>query len=153
MIARLALIASLIAPLVAAPAFAQTARGSLEVQRSLSVAAVHVRSARPDTLSASLSVVSDASRPDAPSVVMVRGDPGRVYRIRVPETLISDQGVSIVEDVQIWSANTGDVSTVRVSHMDADGRDLLRITGRLRQQGPASDGAVLTALPMTIDYE
>ena len=50
-------------------------------------------------------------------------------------------------------ANTGDVSTARVSHMDADGRDLLRITGRLRQQGPASDSAILTALPLTIDYE
>lgn len=148
-----ALFLALALGLVTTPALAQTARGSLEVQRSLSVAAVHVISARPDELSASLSVVSDTGRSDAPSVVMVRGDPGRVYRIRVPDTLVSDQGVSIVEDLQIWSANTGDVSTARVSHMDLDGRDLLRITGRLRQEGSGRNGAIITALPLTIDYE
>lgn len=148
-----ACILTLVAGLATTPALAQTARGSLEVQRSLSVAAVHVISARPNDLSASLSVVSDAGGSEAPSVVLVRGDPGRVYRIRVPDTLVSDQGVSIVEELQIWSVNAGDISTARVSHMDADGRDLLRITGRLRQDGSDQAGGVITSLPLTIDYE
>jgi len=138
--------------LTATPAVGQTARGSLEVQRSLSVAAVHVIPARPNALSASLSVLSDPGRSGAPSVVMVRGDPGRVYRIRVPDTLVSDQGVAVVEALHIWSANTGDVSTARVSHMDLDGRDLLRITGRLRQEGSGRKGGIM-ALPLTINYE
>lgn len=150
---RRVLVLALVLGLTAMPSLAQTARSSLEIQRSLSVAAVHVISARPDQLSASLSVVSDTSGSDAPSVVMVRGDPGRVYRIRVPDTLVSDQGVSILEDLQIWSANAGDVSVSRVSHMDLDGRDLLRITGRVRQGGSTQKGGIITSLPLTIDYE
>lgn len=133
------------------PASAQTAESSLTVQRSLSVATVRpIRITSPGQ-AASLSL-SAIVNPDAPAEVQVTGDPGRVYRIRVPTTLVAQDGDVIVENLKIWSRNTGDVSQTRVAYMDLEGRDLLRITGRLRVEG----GEVVLdsiSLPLSIDYE
>lgn len=145
------LILSLAAALAgAAPAFTQTADSSLTVQRSLSVATVRATQVASPGQGATLSLRALVD-PDAPAEVQVTGDPGRVYRIRIPTSLMAADGQTIIDDLKIWSANSGDVSTTRVAHMDLQGRDLLRITGRLR----LADGAILDAvsLPLSIDYE
>lgn len=147
----LALAVSALAAGAAAAQSSQTADSTLTVQRSLSVVAVRSIQITSPGRAANLSLSAFAD-PDAPAEIRVTGDPGRVYRIRVPGALISSDGAAIVEDLKIWSLNAGDVSTTRVSHMDMEGRDLLRITGRLRLEGkdPTLESA---PLPLSIDYE
>ncbi len=143
----------LAAPILAlsVPALAQEpARATISIERSLSIVSVRPIQLSPEQRVATLSLSADI-QPNAPAVIRVTGDPGRVYRIRVPRTLTSNEGVALVEDLQIWSENTGDVSVTRTSHMDLDGRDMLRVSGRLR---PANGGSeTVAALPLSIDYE
>jgi hypothetical protein len=135
----------------ALPALAQEpARASLSVERSLSIASVRPIQLSPDDPVATLSMRADI-RPDAPAVIRIAGDPGRLYRIRVPRTLASSEGVILVEDLQIWSENTGDISKSRTSRMDFEGRDLLHVSGRLRP--PTGAGEPIAALPLSIDYD
>lgn len=125
-----------------------TARAALTVQRSLSVVAVRPIQMSPERRDATLSLSADV-QPDAAAVIRVSGDPGRVYRIRMPQALTARDGAALVEDLRIWSDNAGDVSESRASRMDDQGRDLLRISGQVRSL--RSDG--LASLPLSIDYE
>lgn len=146
-----ALIFAMLLLALAVPAVAQEpARATISIERSLSIVSVRPIQLSPEQRVATLSLSADI-QPNAPAVIRVTGDPGRVYRIRVPRTLTSSEGVALVEDLQIWSANTGDVSVTRTSHMDLDGRDMLRISGRLRPANGASES--VAALPLSIDYE
>lgn len=127
-----------------------SAAASLDVQRSLSIA-----SARPirllDESSASLTVEGDI-RPDAPALIRVSGDPGRLYRIRIPLTSDLASGAARISDLRILSVNAGDVSMSGVARMDHQGQDLLQISGSLRT---SDNGRAETppALPLSIDYE
>lgn len=127
-----------------------TATSSLSVQRGLSIA-----SARPirlsDSGSASLTVEGDI-RPDAPALIRVLGDPGRVYRIRVPRDPDQAEGAASVKKLQILSANAGDVSVSGLALMDHQGQDLLQISGNLRSSDNGRTASP-TALPLSIDYE
>lgn len=133
------------------PALAQEpARATLSVERSLSIASVRPIQLSPEDRIATLSMRADI-QPNAPAVIRVTGDPGRVYRIRVPSTLASVEGVALVEDLRIWSENTGDISDTRTSRMDFEGRDMLRVSGRLRRAGGVATS--FAALPLSIVYE
>lgn len=123
---------------------------TLSVQRSLSVATV--RPMRIEVVSGEVGLsVSSENLADAPAMIQVTGDPGRVYRIRVPRSL-DDQDLSVVEDLTIWSSNTGDITASRVSHLDPYGRDMLRVMGRLRLR-PGQAAEDVASLPLSIDYE
>lgn len=146
-----ALISAMLLLALAVPALAQEpARATISIERSLSIVSVRPIQLSPEQRVATLSLSADI-QPNAPAVIRVTGDPGRVYRIRVPRTLTSSEGVALVEDLQIWSENTGDVSVTRTSHMDLDGRDMLRVSCRLRPANGASES--VAALPLSIDYE
>lgn len=135
----------------ASPILAQEpARATLSVERSLSIASVRPIQLSPDDTVATLSMRADI-QPNAPAVISVTGDPGRVYRIRVPDNLTSVEGVALVEDLRIWSENTGDISDTRTSRMDFEGRDLLRVSGRVRPAAGVAEH--FAALPLSIDYE
>lgn len=126
------------------------ASGTLSVQRSLSVATV--RPMRIEAVSSEVGLsVSTENLADAPAMIQVTGDPGRVYRIRVA-TPNEDPDLSVVEDLTILSSNTGDITESRVSHLDAFGRDMLRVTGQLRTPSGQAAGEV-ASLPLSIDYE
>ncbi|GAA0620546.1 hypothetical protein GCM10009422_15260 [Brevundimonas kwangchunensis] len=131
---------------------AQSADGgaTLSIQRSLSVATV--RPMRIDVVSGEVGLsVSTENLADAPAMIQITGDPGRVYRIRVPRSL-DDQDLSVIEDLTIWSSNTGDITVSRVSHLDPYGRDMLRVMGRLRLR-PGQSTEEVASLPLSIDYE
>ena len=145
----LPLVASLLA--ISYPGWAQdSARAMLSVERSLSVVGIRAIHLSPEARFATLSLRADI-QPDAPAVIRVTGDPGRVYRIRVPRTLTSSDGVALVENLRIWSDNSGDVSLTRTSRMDFEGRDMLRVTGHLSSAHGSSE--TIAALPLSIDYE
>lgn len=136
-------------PTVAA---AQTERptATLTVQRSLSISTVSPMRLQPETPEAGLSVTG-SNLIDAPAMIRISGDPGRVYRIRLPQA-DADQGGSVIEELKIWSATSGDISETRVARLDLQGRDLLRVSGRLRVRLD-EEGEPVAALPLSIDYE
>lgn len=126
---------------------AEPVRTTLTVMRSLGIASVRPIQLTPETLDRPLGVSAEI-RIDAPAVVRVAGDPGRVYRIRAPRTLLTSTGEIVLDDLRLLSASSGDVSSSRAARMDLDGRDLLQITGRLKS---ATTGRA--SLPISIDYE
>ena len=128
----------------AAAQTAEPATASLEIQRGLNVSAIRPLrlQLRPEGATLGLSAVELG---DGPALVQITGDANRLYRVQLPE---GDAGDASFE---IWSANAGDISRSRISVMDADGHDLLRLTG-----DPASLRGLFgytAKFPLTIQYE
>lgn len=150
---RIIALALLTACAFAAPAAAQSSGGAASlavVQRGLSMTSMRPMRLKVEEPAAGLHMES-ISLADAPALIQIGGDPGRFYRIRLPRLLDTGE-TAIVEDLTIWSTNAGDISDTRVARMDHQGRDMLRVTGRLKV---ASDGRSMpiAALPLSIDYE
>lgn len=146
----LVLSALIVAAPVVAAAQAEPGTAILTVQRGLSISTVSPMRLQPNAPGVALSVTG-TNLVDAPAVIQISGDPGRVYRIRLPRT-DADQDVAVIEDLQIWSATSGDVSETRVARLDLQGHDLLRVSGRLRVRLDGGEEPVV-ALPLSIDYE
>jgi hypothetical protein len=112
--------------LASGAALAQSAPGSatLRVESPLTVAPT-----APKRLAASATPESAPSDrlalADAPTVIMVGGDPNRVYRVRVPNA----SATGPASGLRIISDNAGDVSESGVGRLDAEGRDRLEISG------------------------
>ena len=138
----LLILATLLAP-AAASAQTRQATATLTVESPLTVA-----SSAPVRLKTTVitngaegSVVVQA---DAPTVIMVGGDPDRVYRVRIPTDGGEAAAFSIVSD------NGGDISDSGVSHLDGEGRDRLHIT---RLASRSSVSADVASFPLSIVYE
>lgn len=120
------------------------AEASIDIHRGLNVNAIRPlrMQLRPEGATLGLSTIELA---DGPALVEVTGDANRVYSVQI---LNGDEGAASFE---IWSVNAGDISRSRIAVMDADGHDLLRLTG-----DPAALRRVLggtTSFPLTIQYE
>lgn len=149
------LLTLLIVGLLAAPgiAAAQSSDGNvaLTIQRGLSMSVVRPMQLEATSASAGLSVTA-SNLSDAPAMIRIAGDPGRMYRVRLPEAQENGQSVALIENLRIWSINAGDISTTRSGRLDADGRDLLRVSGQFRMRAGA-EAEPIAALPLSIDYE
>jgi hypothetical protein len=146
------IVAALAVVAVSSPCLAQSAGGgaSLTVQRGLSMSTV--RPMRLELSDEQVGITITASNmADAPAMIQIAGDPGRVYRIRLPEAG-ADNGVALVENLKIWSANDGDISESRVARLDTEGRDLLHVSGQFHMRA-GQDAEPIAALPLSIDYE
>jgi hypothetical protein len=134
------------------PGLAQSATGGgvITIERSLSMATVRPMRLEAATEDIGLTLTT-SNLVDAPAMIQITGDPGRVYRIRLPEAP-GDDSVALVEDLRIWSVNDGDISDTRVARLDVDGKDLLRISGEFRLR-VGEEGEPIAALPLSIDYE
>lgn len=127
-----------------------TGNGTLTIQRGLSISTVSPMRLQPSERDVGLSVAG-SEMVDAPAMIQISGDPGRVYRIRLPQAG-GDDSVALIQDLQIWSANAGDISETRVARLDLNGQDMLRVSGRLRLRLD-DEGEPIAALPLSIDYE
>ena len=146
------LIATLAMVAMSGPVLAQSAGGdaSLTIQRGLSMSTV--RPMRLEMSSGQVGITITASNlVDAPAMIQITGDPGRVYRIRLPEAGAGDS-VALIENLKIWSANDGDISETRVARLGVDGRDLLRVSGQFHMR-VGQNAEPIAALPLSIDYE
>lgn len=145
--ASLALAVAAIAALTTGGASAQTAepaRSSLEIYRGLSVSSVRPlrMQLQPEGSTLGLTAIELG---DGPALIEVTGDANRVYRVQI---LDGDAGDVSFE---IFSTNAGDISATRISVMDADGHDMLRLTGDptvLRRLFGA-----MAQIPLNIQYE
>lgn len=140
----LAVLAVLAAP---SSVLAQSARGSatLTVESPLTVAPTAPVRLKALTTVDAPAVEGPAALADAPTVVMVGGDPNRVYRVRIPNASAGGQ-----QAVRIISDNAGDVSDSGVGRLDAQGRDRLHITG---YTGVLTEVQGRPTIPLSIVYE
>jgi len=89
----------------------------------------------------------------SPAVVLIRGDPGRAYRVALPREIRTVSGRHPVRHLTIWSATLGDVTRTRIGQLDASGRDTLSIGGVLYAPFGLTGGPYAADVPLQIAYE
>lgn len=141
---------------IAAPVRAQTAElpprtaaGSITVERSLTISSVQPMSFASTTTRADSAVVAQSTE----AVIRVTGDPGRVYRVTLPESVVAQPGDATVDALRVVSDNSGDITSTLTARMDASGLDRLHISGRLSQSNGITLTNVTAAVPVGVDYE
>lgn len=135
---------------VGGPAAAQSraeASAGLQIQRGLNISA-----ASPMQFQAGSSARGAATPGDTPAVIVVSGDPGRLYRLRLPQFVSAPGGGALIEMLEVRSRSSGDISKSRVGRIDGSGSDILTIRGRLMGR-MASEAKVTLAIPMSLDYD
>lgn len=89
----------------------------------------------------------------SPAIFEISGDPGRAYRIRLPDTVVAGDPNIIVDHLTIFSQTSGDVSKTLIGRINADGHDRLYIGGLLRRTTKLVVAPVTTTVPISLDYE
>lgn len=135
----------------AGPCLAQSrhAGATLTVERALTVSGV--RPMTFNSIGAQVDAVSSGEVSEA--IIEVTGDPGRVYRVRLPSTIEADGIGSTIDSFTLRSDNSGDISTTLTARMDGKGHDRLHVGGRLIRSPGLVITEVSTAIPLSIDYE
>ena len=149
--------ATLLALLIAAPTIAQTrvATGSIQVERALTLSNVQSMSfvATRRNIAGSSMVEEPAAASTAPAVIDITGDPGRIYKIQLPETVSAEVADTVIDGFQVWSETMGDVTTTMSGRLNSEGRDRLLISGVLTGASGMIITNVSAAVPVSIDYE
>lgn len=149
MIRQLALTLAFVMLAGAAEAQSRTGGASLTIERPLTVSTVRPLTFGPSQVDGTI----QAKRVSTQAIIRVTGDPGRIYRIRLPSSVTAPSAGAVIEGFTIWSDNSGDISEVLTARMDDTGRDRLHIGGQLRNSGSLTLSEVTTAVPLSVDYE
>lgn len=127
----------------------QTSTGSITIERALTVDSLRPMAfTRPGS-----SIDQITSTVVTEAVIEVTGDPGRVYRVSLPRSIDADLLGSVIDTFTLRSENLGDITETMTARMNADGFDRLYIGGRLRGKSSVLLTGVVTAVPLTVDYE
>lgn len=142
---------------IAPPVMAQSrvATGAIQVERALTLSNVQSMSfvATRRTVAATTGVEETSGASAAPAVIDITGDPGRIYRIQLPEAISAEIANSVIDGFQVWSDTMGDVSTTMTGRLNSEGHDRLRISGVLTTTAGMVITDVSAAVPVSIDYE
>lgn len=87
------------------------------------------------------------------AIIQVTGDPGRLYRVRLPAAIMTSTPGTTVDSFTIWSDNSGDITQSLTGRIDEEGQDRLRIGGALRRSSTIILSDVTAAIPVSLDYE
>lgn len=155
-----------------APQRAQTsAQGSITVLRPLTVTTTAemsfgrlqpqgngrsgtvVLSSTPPTTRTSTTIALLSGGNETPLIKTINGVPGAVYRISYPNFAVTVQGGYPVTAFTLWSANSGTITTSRLSQLSAAGSDTIRIGATLTLPKGAKQDTFTVAVPVTIFYE
>lgn len=137
--------------LAAGPALSQTrqATAMITIERALTVSGV-----RPMTFKENGGEVDAVAGSEvSEAIIEVTGDPGRVYRVRLPDNIKADGVGSTIDSFTLRSDNSGDISETLTARMDAHGFDRLHVGGHLRRVPGLIITEVSAAIPLSIDYE
>jgi hypothetical protein len=89
----------------------------------------------------------------APAVTMVRGEPGRLYRVSLPTGVKTSQGGLSVSAFTIWSAVRGDITASGVGQLGPDGKDTIRVGGTVTVPPKTTPQAFNADPAITVSYE
>ncbi len=142
----------------APPSRRANATGAIQVERALTLSNVQSMSfvatrRNLDRGTGNGVEATNADASDAPAVIDITGDPGRVYRIQLPATIDTTLSDGVISGFQVWSETVGDVSRTMTGRLNAEGHDRLRISGILTTAHGMVITDVQTAVPVNIDYE
>lgn len=135
------------------PALAQARRAratsTIAIERAVTVSGVRPMSFR--EVGGEVDAVSGGGGTEA--IIEVTGDPGRVYRVRLPDMIAAGAEGATIDSFTLRSDNSGDISETLSARMDAHGFDRLHVGGRLRRTAGLVITEVRAAVPVSIDYE
>lgn len=137
--------------LISAEARAQSrlAESTVTIERALTISTV-----RPLTFGrVAANGVPMSSAGSADAVIQVTGDPGRLYRVRLPAAIMTSTPGTTIDSFTIWSDTAGDISQSLTGRIDDRGQDRLRIGGALRRSSAIILSDVTAAIPVSVDYE
>lgn len=148
---RSILLLALATALCAGPSLAQSSSsaGAITIERAVTVNAVQPMSFA--ATGSSSNAVSSGAMTEA--IFEVTGDPGRVYRVRLPESIEADREGSTIDSFTLRSENSGDITETLTARMNAEGSDRLHIGGRLRGVRGMLITGTRAGIPMSVDYE
>ena len=147
----------ILAVFAASPSLAQTrtATGAIQIERALTMTSVQPMTfvAAPRNLQgANGANGSEDGAASAPAIIDITGDPGRIYRIRLPPS-IDAQGGGLIDGFRVWSETAGDVSRTLAGRLNDQGTDRLHITGALTHVSTLAFSDLRAAVPVRVDYE
>lgn len=87
---------------------------------------------------------------DEPAVIQISGDPGRAYRIYLPQSISDPDSNATITGFTVWSRNSGDITETLSGKMDHTGHDTLRVAGVI---SAVTFSEVRAAVPVTVNYE
>lgn len=146
---KLGLALLLCAPAGNVLAQSRMAEGAITIERALTVSTVRPLSfgrTSADGVPLPAGLATDA-------VIQITGDPGRVYRVRLPAAVRTESPAATIDSFTIRSDNSGDISETLTARMDLAGQDRLHISGSLRQSSGIIITDVTAAIPLSVDYE
>lgn len=138
------------------------ARASVTILRSLTVTAngelrfgqlPHGAGRAPLTVRSAPAPARGGGAGSAPATVMLRGDPGRAYRVVLPLSVRTTTGSHAVGQLSVWSATVGDITESRIGQLDSEGYDTLSVGGVLTRPHDAPAGDYRASVPLQIAYE
>lgn len=139
--------------LASGPAEAQSRRAratsAITIERALTVSGVRPMSFR--ETGGEIGALSLGGATEA--IIEITGDPGRVYRVRLPDMIPTASEGATIDSFTLRSDNSGDISETLTARMDAQGFDRLHVGGQLRRTPGLVVTEVSAAIPLSIDYE
>jgi len=148
----------ILAVFAASPSLAQTrtATGAIQIERALTMTSVQPMTfvAAPRNLQGANGVNGSEEAPaSAPAIIDITGDPGRIYRIRLPPSIEAQAGKGLIDGFRVWSETAGDVSRTLAGRLNDQGTDRLHITGALTHVSTLAFSDMRAAVPVRVDYE
>lgn len=127
----------------------RNAVAALTIERPLQVSTVRPLTFGPSQVDGSIPAPTGPTE----AVIQVTGDPGRIYRVRLPMAIATGVPGATIGDFTIWSDTSGDISQTLTAKMDQTGQDRLHIGGSLSRSGTLVLTEVAAAVPVSVDYE
>lgn len=94
--------------------------------------------------------------PNGGETALVRalgGEPYRIYRVSLPESVWTTSGTLRVDGFTLWSATRRDITKSRMGAFNAQGLDTLRLGATLRVPKGTKQSIFVAKVPVTVAYE
>lgn len=90
---------------------------------------------------------------ETPLIRSLVGEPGRIYRIGLPVSVLAQPAQLTVNTFTLWSATRGDITGTRLGAFDLKGNDTLRLGATLVVPKGTKKETYAAVVPVTISYE
>jgi hypothetical protein len=90
---------------------------------------------------------------ETPGRFLIRGEPGRTYRISLPASVASSPGNYVVNSFTAWTASNGNAGATISGQFNSSGNDTVQIGATIRFTQGAKQDVFTAAIPINIAYE
>lgn len=90
---------------------------------------------------------------ESPMILNITGGSNLIVRVSLPPRVLTTLGSQVVNQFQIWSQNSGDITQTGHAMLDEDGHDTIRIGGILNVPVGMPSGLYGARIPIVFSYE